>query len=272
MYKKYTFLSVLTTDDYLPGLLVLNASLKNTHSMYPFIVLLSSNISKKTIKILIKNSINFSVINTKIVNSTDINKEHRWFTTYFKLNVFNQTNYDKIVYLDCDILILKNIDDLFEYPHMSATNAGGMLPEKSHWTHMNSGVFIIEPSESLFKDMFYKIGNIEKLKSQSSVIKSKYGSDQDFLNAYYPDWSKRTELHLDHKYNMFHYYLDEYQSLFGYTLKGNTKPVSIIHYASYLKPWHIKNHELSEIKNNIERKLELEAIKLWKDYYNELTQ
>jgi hypothetical protein len=45
--NKYSFISILSTDDYLAGLIVLFSSLKKTKSKYPFIVLLTSNISEK---------------------------------------------------------------------------------------------------------------------------------------------------------------------------------------------------------------------------------
>ena len=206
MTKNYAFVSVLSTDDYLPGLLVFNKSLSDVESKYPFHVLLTTNIAKETISILDKNNIFYSVVSKKMENPTNVSKNHRWFSTYYKLLVFDQVQYEKIVYLDADIVVLKNIDDLFLQPHMAATNAGGLLPRKALWAHINTGVFVLEPSRSLFRDMISKVGKIEYLESGGTEDRPKHGSDQDFLNAYYPDWPLQKELHLDHKYNMFHYY------------------------------------------------------------------
>ena len=161
------------------------------------------------------------------------------------------------------MLILRNIDELFDFPHMSATNAGGMLPRKSSWTHLNSGLIVLEPSKKLFNDMLSKIGKIEKVESGGNKLKPQYGSDQDFLNAYYPDWPNKKELHLDHKYNMFHYYLDEYNKLFGYSINEEPHPISIIHYASYLKPWKVDKKILDELEKDTNKILETKALKLW---------
>lgn len=268
--SKNAFVSILTNDDYLPGLLVLHTSLIATGTTCPFLVLLTKNISRSILLVLERQQIPYKTIDKEIINPTDVESNHRWFSTYSKLNIFNQTQYKKIVYLDADMLILRNIDELFQYEHMSATNAGGMLPRKSHWTHLNSGVFVLEPSHSLFEDMVSKIGKIENLQSLGTVERPQNGSDQDFLNAFYNNWQNQDNLHLDHKYNIFHYYLDEYSKLFGYTLKDSSKPISIIHYASYLKPWNMEKDELNDLFTNQDRKLESESIQIWWDVYNKI--
>ena len=260
----------MTSDNYLPGLLVLHNSLVNTNAKFPFLVLLTKDISMDVVSIIKKRHISFEVIERDISNPTDVERTHRWFSTYSKLNVFNQTKFDKIVYLDADTFVLRNIDELFEFKHMSATNAGGMLPRKLSWVHLNSGVFVAEPSGELFEDMISKIGKIEALKSMGTFERPQHGSDQDFLNAYYPNWTQRKELHLDHKYNIFHYYLDEYHQLFGYTIIDSVKPISILHYASYLKPWNMTMGELNELHIDPKRKLESEAVKLWLSAYSEI--
>ena len=263
MQKNYSYISILSTDNYLKGLLVLFFSYKKTKSKYPFLVLLTPNISKKTKIILKKLHIPYEILLKDIDNPTDVSKKHRWFRTYSKLSVFNQTKYSKIVYLDADMLILRNIDGLFKYDHMSATNAGGMLQRKKSWTHFNSGLMVIKPSSKTFKDMINKIGKIETLESGGTLFTPKSGSDQDFLNSYYSKWKQNKKLHLDHKYNMIHYYLDEYNKLFGYSLKSRKKPIYIIHYASYLKPWNITKKEIQTIEKNPDRKIELESIRMW---------
>jgi alpha-N-acetylglucosamine transferase len=265
------FISILITEDYLPGLLVLNASLRSVESKYLLHVLLTQNISEEAISILDKNSILHSILPQEITNPTNVNVHHRWFPTYSKLAMFGQTQYEKIVYVDVDVLVLRNIDELFECAHMSATNAGSMLPRKKNLRHLNlnSGLIVIEPSGLLFSDMINKVGKIENLESGSGD-KPVYGSDQDFINAYFPEWPNQEELHLDHKYNMFHYHLDEYNRLFGYTIEDGLKPISVLHYASHLKPWNMKIDDLDKIANDPDRHLELRAIQLWTERFNSI--
>lgn len=271
MKNNYSFISILSTNDYLDGLLVLFFSYKKTDSKYPFLVLLTPNISKKTILVLKKFNISYEILSEEIHNPTDVSKKHRWFKTYSKLSIFNQTKYSKVVYLDVDMLILKNIDELFLCPHMSAANAGGMLPRKKSWTHLNSGLMVIKPSSRTFKDMIIKIGKIENIESGGTKLTPKSGSDQDFINSYYPKWWQKKNLHLDHKYNMIHYYIDEYSKLFGYNLNSKNRPISIIHYASYLKPWNITKIELKKIEKDPNKKIELQSIKMWVDEFKKIS-
>jgi len=267
----YAFVSIITSDDYLPGLLVLNKSFVDTNTKYPFLLLITKDISAGTISTLDKYQIPHKTFEMEINNPTNVDQSHRWFSTYSKLNVFDQTQYDKVVYLDADMLILRNIDELFEHKHMSAVIAGGMLPGKSLRRHLNSGIFVLEPSRKLFEDMINKMGKIEKLESGGSINKPRHGSDQNFLNAYYPDWPSKKELHLDHKYNILHYLLDEYNKSFAYSIGDGPKPISIIHYASYLKPWDVDEKIKEELKGDRNKALELRSILLWQDMYKSAT-
>jgi len=133
------FVSILTTDSYLPGILVLNDSLKSVGSKFPLDVLLTPNISSHVLDALNKNSIIHHVLPSEIHNPTNVSTDHRWFPTYSKLAIFNQTQYQKIVYLDADMLVLRNIDELFEYPHMSAVTDGGILPRKKGRKYRHDG-------------------------------------------------------------------------------------------------------------------------------------
>jgi alpha-N-acetylglucosamine transferase len=225
--NNFSYISVLITNDYVDGILVLYHSLKSTKPNYPFLLLISDTISTASRDLLTKHGIEYKPLRSTIANPTNIESSNRWKYTYSKLDIFGQTEFKKIVYLDADMLILRNIDELFEKPHMSAVNAGGMIPELSHWDHLNSGLMVIEPSSDLYSDMIEKVGKIEKVER---------GGDQDFLQAYYPEWVKQKELHLDHQYNIFNCHLDEYRKL-GYVIKGKGKPVKVIHYIGGVKPW-----------------------------------
>lgn len=261
---KQSYVSLLTTNDYLDGLLVLFYSLKQAKSKFDLCVLLTPNISLRTRSVLTDHSIAYTVVD-RIKNPSDIRNGHRWFPTYSKLHVFGLTEYDKVVYLDADMLVLENIDELFERPHMSAANAGGMLPDKLDWVNMNTGLFVAVPSAWLVNDMLSQVGKIEVLASGGTLQKPRFGSDQDFVNAYYRDWPRRAELHLDHKYNMLHYHLDAYGSGFGYTLTPGPKRVAVIHYGSYLKPWALGRDVIDRLQCGIELSLENYAHRLWRN-------
>jgi lipopolysaccharide biosynthesis glycosyltransferase len=261
-----SYVSMLTSDDYLKGLLVLFYSVKATATVRDFHVLVTSEVSSYVQSVLRDHGIPCTRVQT-VANPSDIDRAHRWFPTYSKLHVFGLDEYDKIVYLDADTLVLESIDDLFAWPHMSGANAGGKLVENSHWVNLNTGVFVVTPSISLRNDMLSRIGRIETTTSGGTAQKPRFGSDQDFVNAYYSDWPQRGDLHLDHRYNMLHYHLDAYHNRFGYTLTPGPNRVAVIHYASYLKPWMLSRNALCRLQSARDLTLEESALQLWIDAY-----
>jgi glycogenin glucosyltransferase len=196
-----------------------------------------------------------------------------WKRTYSKIRIFEQTELAKIVYLDADTIICKNIDELFDKPHMAAVNSLGMLQEHSHVLGFNAGMMVIEPAKVDAKDMIGKIGKIEGAKE----------NEEGFLNAYFPDWPKRQELHLDPKFNMFYTYLDRYHQVFGYRLPKDTnaseqdegKVVSVLHFIGLPKPWsHMPLPLLSwrarrAVPTGWRGPLSGQSLKLWRDFRKE---
>lgn len=229
--KPYSYITVLSTDSYVEGVVVLDRSLARSQARYPFLVLTTPNLASKTLQMLDRYGIQHQAIPPIELDTAVQQHQSRWQWTYSKLQIFNQTQFEKLVYLDADMLVYENLDDLFERPHMSAVNAGGMLPEYANWTEFNSGLMVIEPAAALYQDMLAKL----------PTLYLPAGGDQDFLNAYYPDWPTQPEKHLDHAYNIFHDHVDRYQQRFGYELGGQRKPIKVIHYVGEQKPWLIKD-------------------------------
>lgn len=242
--KNYSFVSALTTDDYLDGVLVLKYSLEKTKPKYPFALLVTPNLSETTVETLSKHKI--SLIPIEGIEGPIVVTDprlKRWNYTYSKLNIFGLTQFDKVVYLDSDMLILENIDDLFEKPHMSAVKIRGKLPEfDGSWNQLNSGLLVVEPSENLFSDMLSKIGKIEKVSSPS---------DEDFINAYYSNWPDQKALHLDNGYNIFSYHWHRYRQLYGYDFSSPKNPIKIVHYIGEDKPWRLykKYQQMTPLQN-----------------------
>jgi glycogenin len=226
----YSYITVLSTDHYVEGVVVLAKSLHRVGSHYPFWVLTTPNLKPETLEQLDRHGIQRREVPPIVVETDVPEHQRRWQWTYVKLHIFNQTQFAKLVYLDADMLVYENLDELFNKPHMAAVNAGGMLPEYQHWREFNSGLMVVEPNAALYADMLVQLPKLYKPN----------GGDQDFLNAYYPDWPQQPEKHLDHGYNLFHIHLDRYAQRHGYQLRGQHNPVKVIHYVGEHKPWLIK--------------------------------
>ncbi|CAN7106583.1 unnamed protein product [Brassica rapa subsp. narinosa] len=91
---------------------------------------------------------------------------------YSKFRLWQLTDYNKIIFIDADLLILRNIDFLFSMPEISATGNNGTL--------FNSGVMVIEPCNCTFQLLMEHINEIE----------SYNGGDQGYLNEVFTWWHR----------------------------------------------------------------------------------
>lgn len=239
MPLKKVFITVLSTDSYLKGVLLLSESLKNTKSKYRLVVLVTKSISKNSLSVLE----HFNIESIVIENEIQVNLSERniasscshWNNTFEKLQIFNQTQYDKLVYLDSDMFIIENIDELFEKEHLSAVCAGAEIPGNEDWKgNLNSGLIVLSPNKKIYEDLIMLIPKV------SNVLVN-FG-DQDIMKEYVKsDWSEK--LWLDDSYNMFSIYIDwyvkhrSYSTIFTNRKNQKSKQIKVVHYIGYPKPW-----------------------------------
>ena len=225
--KNYAYVTVLTSINYLDGIRTLLYSLKKTKSRYPLVVLVPVGFDlscQKAIK-----SWGAFIEYAENVNLGDLEKRNKrpyWNETFFKLRVFNLTQYKKIVYIDSDMVILKNLDHLFEKKHISAVQGGKLI---FHWEDINSGLMVIEPNEKEFSDLMNLIPRVCESKIESDIG---FG-DQDIISFYYRHVNKmwEGENRLDERYNAMIRCIHELCVFFGY------KNLKVIHFTGEKKPW-----------------------------------
>lgn len=143
------------------------------------------------------------------------NAYNEW--NYSKFRLWQLTDYDKIIFIDADLLILRNIDFLFGMPEITATGNNATL--------FNSGVMVIEPSNCTFQLLMDHINEIE----------SYNGGDQGYLNEIFT-WWHRIPKHMNF---LKHFWEgdEEEKKVMKTTLFGADPPVLyVLHYLG-LKPW-----------------------------------
>ncbi|KAJ3702561.1 hypothetical protein LUZ61_006266 [Rhynchospora tenuis] len=91
---------------------------------------------------------------------------------YSKFRLWQLTDYDKIIFVDSDVVVLRSLDILFSFPQMSAAGNDGSI--------FNSGVMVIEPSNCTFKTL---------MRHREDVV-SYNGGDQGFLNELFVWWHR----------------------------------------------------------------------------------
>ncbi|KAK4390565.1 UDP-glucuronate:xylan alpha-glucuronosyltransferase 2 [Sesamum angolense] len=105
-------------------------------------------------------------------NGSATREPRRAPTTYSKFRLWQLTDYDKIIFIDSDVVVFRNLDILFHFPQMSATGNDGSI--------FNSGVMVIEPSNCTFR----------MLMNRRKEIVSYNGGDQGFLNEVFVWWQR----------------------------------------------------------------------------------
>lgn len=260
--KKKAYITISTGKSYLPGIMAMYLSLKQTGTTIPLYAMLPTDLIKKEAELcdrLKANGINIleysdSIpIPQQLVESNENHGDSRFSHTFDKLLVFEQTQFDKIVYLDADIYILHNLDHLFELPHMSAMIAGRSYPGNEDWIDLTSGIMTIVPQEGLVERIATMIPHVIEQKGACG--------DQDILQAYYSDWTKHPELDMGEKYGVIAGYASYYEEHLGYhytDVVDDPKSVAIIHYAGEKKPWMQHWSPLSILK----QELQLAALRL----------
>lgn len=255
----YAFVTYLGTDNFLPGILVLNHSLKKHNKMYDLVVLINETVSASIAELLVLKEIKFKTVKP-IENPNDlINDERNFKNMYTKLRIFEMFEYDKVVYLDADMLVCNNIEELFNHPHMAAVVAGALFPTNESWKDLNAGLMIIEPDKNTFNKLFSLINQLPSID----------GSDQGFLHSFYKDWPSDKSKQLDHRFNVPFVYIDEYCRLHDYKFSFKKKVfetnIAVIHYWGRYKPWEMN---IKLLQRNSTKKMEQSLI-LWWDVFLE---
>ncbi|CAK9145732.1 unnamed protein product [Ilex paraguariensis] len=136
---------------------------------------------------------------------------------YSKFRLWQLTDYDKITFIDADLLILRNIDFLFEMPEISATGNNATL--------FNSGVMVVEPSQCTFQLLMDHINEIE----------SYNGGDQGYLNEIFT-WWHRIPKHMNFLKHFWEGDEEEKKQMKTRLFGADPPVLYVLHYLG-LKPW-----------------------------------
>ena len=251
------YITLLSSRNYLPGVFALANSLRVVNSVYPLVCALSKSIGTEIEEDLENQGIKSIRLNEDVVSS-DANPEKatfsHWNFTFDKLQVWGLDGFEKLIFLDSDMLVLRNIDHLFEKEAFAAVCAGKSYPGHEGWNSLNSGLVVICPDKDVKQALMELTTSvISKFRTMNQLV-----GDQDILHEYLPDWKDEKHLHLDEGYNMFADYLTWYIKHKGYAINGKGKPIYVIHFIGKLKPW---------MKPNVKQLLWLLCMFLRNPYY-----
>eukprot|EP00850_Spirogloea_muscicola_P002007 SM000007S20967 [mRNA] locus=s7:1203502:1204850:+ [translate_table: standard] len=193
---------------------------------------------------------------------------------YTKLNIWNLADqYDRLIYLDADMLVLRNLDHLFlevpperlagvldcfcegwSHPETRRGRNGycQVAPDSKPWAgdipapalYFNAGMLVLQPSRGLFQDL---LSNLHTFPPTPLA-------EQDFLNVYF----EKAFFRLANEYNVLLPYLWHHPE------KVKLEEAYIIHYSvTGSKPWAFnptaEHMNLPEVHH---------LISMWQQVYN----
>lgn len=110
---KKVWTTLITNLDYLPGLLTLAHSLKRSQSAYPLLALYTESFPPAGLAALSSRGIPSRrmpyLMPTK---SRDYSNDPRFYDCWSKLTPFSLVDFERVVQLDADMLVLRNMDEL----------------------------------------------------------------------------------------------------------------------------------------------------------------
>nr|AFB35538.1 glycogenin-1 [Volvariella volvacea] len=234
MAVPYAFVTLITSDAYLPGALTVAAALNDVHPSPPS----PPEVEYQTVCLVTPETVDVAsvkllrrafdvVVGVEIIDHEN-NKNRSVFppcpfphrrpdltTVLTKLHVFRLTQYSKIIFLDADVLPIRPLSHLFTIPHEFSA-----VPDVGWPDIFNSGVLVLSPGEEKFTQL------TELLKARGTWD----GGDQGLLN----EWRGSNWNRLSFTYNTTptaaYTYAPAYER-FG-------SQISAVHFIGANKPWH----------------------------------
>eukprot|EP00397_Hematodinium_sp_SG-2012_P033089 GEMP01035304.1.p1 GENE.GEMP01035304.1~~GEMP01035304.1.p1 ORF type:complete len:479 (+),score=57.83 GEMP01035304.1:336-1772(+) len=168
------YITLLYGTEFILPARVLGKSLDNSNTNRQKWVIVTRDVSLHSINQLRRDCWQVMVIDE--IKNPFPNAPKRFDKVLTKLSIWNLEEFKKVVYLDADVLVAQNIDELFDCKLFCAS--------VRHSDRFNTGVMVLAPSKVTYDDMLTQLPNAV----------SYTGADQGFLNVYYKDLHTAPEL------------------------------------------------------------------------------
>jgi len=172
------FITFANSEQYSDGILALAESLREVKSKYPLIAMVTAQVSQDKRNLLSDIGCIVRLVH-ELVLPEELNLEaKRWGPAFTKLISWQFEEYSKLIFLDSDLLVLKNIDELFSLNdtlHATLdTDASSCNFKPERLSLINSGVLVLKPQKSVFA------AYMKTLHDQEFLAKGKV-NDQDVI-------------------------------------------------------------------------------------------
>jgi len=264
MPPRAAYVTLLTRHNYLPGALVLHRSLLSVGAQHPLVVMVTPSVGQDVKDILTRRGMVVRMVDQlKPRDGTHSLSVHdaRFGDTWTKLRAFELTEYDRVVLLDADMVVMRNMDQLMELElpiesiaavHVCACNPFKLPHYPSDWVPancahtpmlhptaltsppkitdasprpyflLNSGTVVLNPSAPLFD-------SIQNFLFTTDISGFKF-PDQDLLAAFFKgNWTP-----LPWCYNALKTLRNIHKAMW------RDEEVRCLHYILAEKPWQVR--------------------------------
>ncbi|KKZ58481.1 hypothetical protein EMCG_00972 [[Emmonsia] crescens] len=217
--EEAVYCTMLLSDSYLPGAMVLAHSLRDNGSKAKLAVLVTLDSLKVSTIDELKTIYNDIIPITRFVNRSPANlylmDRPDLISTFSKIELWRQTQYSKIVYIDADVVSLRAPDELLKLnTHFAA------VPDIGWPDCFNTGLMVLRPN---MQDYYSLLALAQRGISFD-------GADQGLLNMHFKKWDR-----LSFAYNCTP--SGHYQYIPAFRHFGST--ISLVHYIGMRKPWNL---------------------------------
>jgi len=177
--------TLITTNDFTDAARTLVHSLIRAHVSAKFVAMILPGVDAHSECLL--QSAGWDILRVQPIPAPKPPTLDRWKDMFTKLLLWNLTEYDKLVYLDSDTIVVDNFDEIFDSP--AEFSAVGDINNRAFGFTFNAGMFVLKPNSNTFNQIMqdiYKTGSYDT-----------GAAEQSFLNWWYAyKW-----LRLPYKYN-----------------------------------------------------------------------
>lgn len=251
---RHAFVTLVTNADYAMGALALARSLLMTGTSADIVVMATGGVDEAALAPLL--ALGCRILPVEHLPTSDAFNErhargrlheaapfgkgrkpvfHSPLDNFCKLRLWQMVEYERVVFIDADALVLRNIDKLFNYPEFSA--APNVYESLGDFHRLNSGVFVATPSLETYEAMLVQLDQPDMFWRRT---------DQTFLEHFFPDWHG-----LPVTMNMLQYVWFNMPGLWDWN------SLAVLHY-QYEKPWEHDHPKADRLKPLID---------LWQAYY-----
>ncbi|CAF2799444.1 unnamed protein product [Rotaria sp. Silwood2] len=180
-FSKNAFFSALYTDNYLLGALILGYTIRKYHPNHPMYMLYFQDRLYNETTLCALRIMGWQLMNVKRIPSVP-GTNKKYVDQFTKLILWNMTQFDSIIYLDCDTVVLNDLSHLHELVMEPWRTGFEFAAATDNWfgTYIykfNAGVLVLHPSQLVFNELIrtYTIpGNYRTVMAE-----------QEFLNQFF---------------------------------------------------------------------------------------